>query len=83
MRHLRKLAKQRAYYRPVSVPRLFVNPATGEVKVKRRNVNRRAQYLRNGSSGFLVVNDGEAVARDIARLLGAPPLRRSDVVLVA
>lgn len=83
MRHLRKLARARAYYRPVVVPRLRVNAATGEVKVQRRKVNRRSQYLTRGVSGFLVVNDGEAVARDIARLLGLPEIRRCDVVLVA
>jgi hypothetical protein len=77
------MAKARAYVRPVDVPRLRINPVTGEVKIRRRRVNRRSQYLRNQSSGFLVVNDGEAVARDIARLLGTPPPRRSEYVLTA
>ena len=83
MRHLRKLAKSRSFIRSVTVPRLRVDLDTGVVKVKMRKVRRRKQYLVGAASGFLVVNDGEAVARDIARLLGAPPLTKSDFKLVA
>ncbi len=83
MRHLRKLARSRAYVAPVEVVRLRVDPATGEVRYRRRKVNRKRVQLRGRSSGFLVVNDGEATARDIARLLGAPPPLRGDYRLVA
>lgn len=82
MRHLRKLARSRSYVKPVSVERWSVNAETGEVKVRRRNVNRRHEYLRGQRAGFLVVNDGPAAARDIARLLGAPT-RRQDFDLIA
>lgn len=70
MRHLRKLARSRSFVKKVSVERWSVDVETGEVVVRRRNVNRRQHYLRGQRAGFLVVNDGPATARDIARLLG-------------
>lgn len=84
MRHLRKLAKSRSWVSPVTVPRMRVNLDTGVVKVTRRKVRRRRILLAGQVSGFLVVNDGQAAARDIARLLGYPPEpRQSDFTLVS
>lgn len=83
MRHLRKLARRQSFVAPVTVVRMSVNEATGEVKLRRRKVRRRKVYLANQSSGFLIVNDGEAAARDIARLLGFPPPSKSDLELAA
>jgi hypothetical protein len=82
MRHLRKLARSRSYVKSVSVERWSVNEQTGEVKVRRRTVRRKQHYLKGQRSGFLVVNDGPAAARDIARILGAP-ICRSEFGLVA
>lgn len=87
MRHLRKLARSQSYVRKTEVVRTewknyeveYVDPMTGEVtigwtrKVRKRKVNRRVQYLKNQTHGFLAVNDGEQAARDIARLLGGDP----------
>lgn len=84
MRHLRKLARAQSWVQPVTVPRMRVNVDTGEVRVTRRKVRRRRVLLAGQASGFLVVNDGAAAARDLARLLGHPPeFRRGDVELVA
>lgn len=84
MRHLRKLARSRAWIAPVTVPRMRVDVDTGEVQVKLRKVRRRRALLEGRSSGFLVVNDGAAVGTDIARLLGYPPEpRRRDFGLVS
>ena len=71
MRHLRKVARSRSYVKKVTVERWSVDERTGEVTVRRRKVNRRQHYLRGQRAGFLVVNDGPAAARDIARVLGA------------
>ena len=98
MRYLRRLAKSRAYVRKTEVWRTewknyevdYVDPLTGEIttgwreKTRKRKVNRKHYYLRNQTHGYLAVNDGAATARDVARLLGGdPPIRRSDVLLVA
>jgi hypothetical protein len=82
MRHLRKIARSRSFVKQVTVERWSVDQATGVVKVRRRKVRRRSQYLRGQRAGFLVVNDGPAAARDIARLLGAETTR-SGFELVA
>lgn len=84
MRHLRKLARARAWVAPVTVPRMRFDLDTGEVTVRLRKVRRRRALLEGRSSGFLVVNDGAAVGTDIARLLGYPPEpRRRDFALVS
>lgn len=82
MRHLRKLARSRSFVKKVPVDRWQVDAETGVVKVRQRKVNRRSHYLRGQRAGFLVVNDGPAAARDIARLLGAAT-RAQDYELVA
>jgi hypothetical protein len=82
MRHLRKLARSRSFVQRVAVERWSVNETTGEVKITRRHVSRRRAYLEGQSAGFLVVNDGPAAARDIARLLGART-RQKDYDLVS
>lgn len=82
MRHLRKLARSRSYVKKVTVERWSVDYETGVVKVRQRKVNRRSHYLRGQRAGFLVVNDGPAAARDIARLLGGAT-RAQDYELVA
>jgi nitrate reductase beta subunit len=81
-RHLRKLARSRSYVKKVTVDRWSVDELTGEVTLRRRKVNRRQQYLKGQRAGFLVVNDGPAAARDIARLLGAA-VTRDQYELVA
>lgn len=83
MRHLQKLARARSFVRQVEVERWSVDDRTGEVKVRSRKVRRRKVYLKGRSHGYLAVNDGPSTARDIARLLGEPPLRRADCELVA
>lgn len=99
MRHLRRLAKSRAYVRKTEVWRTewknyeveTVDLDTGEVtigwkqKKRKRKVNRKFHYLKNQTHGYLAVNDGEQAARDIARLLGgSPPLdRKRDYALVS
>lgn len=85
MRHLRKLARSQSYVRVTEVTRWSVNERTGEITMRKRKVNRRHQYLKNQTHGYLAVNDGAATARDIARLLGGdpPPYRKSDVSLVS
>jgi hypothetical protein len=84
MRHLRRLAKSQGYVRKTEVFRVSVDQRTGVIQTRRRKVNRRHQYLRNQTHGYLAVNDGVQAAVDIARLLGAsPPLGRADVELVS
>lgn len=46
-----------------------VNYETGEVHGKYRNVKRRYDVLGGRSKGYLVVNDGPAVASQISRYL--------------
>lgn len=84
MRHLRKLARSQSFTRKTEVWRMKVDESTGEVKLRKRKVNRKVSYLKNQTHGYLAVNDGVRAARDIARLLGGPlPLRQCDVELVA
>lgn len=84
MRHLRKLARSQSYVRKTEVVRLSIDYQTGEVKMRKRKVNRRHQYLANQTHGYLAVNDGVEAARDISRLLGAtPPDRQREFDLVA
>ena len=80
MRHLRRLARSRAFVRQVTVPRMSVDYDSGEVKVRRRKVRRRYAYRIGNGGGFLTVNDGPAAARDIGRLLNHP---RSDLTRAA
>lgn len=82
MRHLRKLARSRSFVKKATVERWSIDYETGVVKVRQRKVNRRFSYLRGQRAGFLVVNDGPAAARDIARLLGGAT-RAQDYELVA
>ena len=83
MRHLRKLARSRAFVRQVEVERWSVDERTGEVRMRRRKVRRKVAYLAGRSRGFLSVNDGPSTAIDIARILldvegpGADPRRRA------
>ncbi|WBU38534.1 hypothetical protein [Homoserinibacter sp. YIM 151385] len=62
--------KQRAekYVRKTAVWRSSTDARTGEVRKRRRKVNRRVKYMR-GHRGFVSVNDGVAAAADIARLV--------------
>ena len=78
-------ASSQSYVRVTEVERWKVNQRTGEITKRTRKVNRKHQYLKNQTHGYLAVNDGASTARDIARLLGGdpPPYRRSDVVLVS
>ncbi len=83
MRHLRRLAKSQGYRRKTEVVRMSVNEATGEVKLRKRKVNRRHQYLKNQTHGYLAVNDGAKAALDIGRLLSPPLPRQADFRLVS
>lgn len=68
-RALRHLSRSRSYMRTEKVWREKVNYETGEVHGKYRNVKRRYDVLGGRSKGYLVVNDGPAVASQISRYL--------------
>lgn len=50
-------------------PRKDVDPATGEVVWRKRRRRRRVRRFAESGSGFLVVNDGPALAHQLARAL--------------
>lgn len=52
----------------MQVTRHKINPQTGEVREYKRWTRRRKQFY-TGGSGFLVVNDGLAAAREIESLV--------------
>lgn len=63
-RYLRRRAKQQSYFQRVPVTRYKINARTGEIKEYIRHVKKRRQFY-TGGSGFLVVNNGLAAAKDI------------------
>lgn len=52
----------------MQVTRHKINPDTGEIREHKRWVKRRKQFY-TGGSGFLVINDGLAAAREIEQLV--------------
>lgn len=52
----------------MQVTRHKINFDTGEVRERKRWVKRRKQFY-TGGSGFLVINDGLAAAREIQQLV--------------
>jgi hypothetical protein len=67
-RHMRKLAERQSYVRKTTVYRNEIDYQTGEIKTRKRKVNRRVRWM-NGQAGFISVPDGENSGREIARLL--------------
>lgn len=84
--HLRKLADRSSYSRRTTLVKGGHNPRTGEfweARPRKRPVNRRVKRWRNRNGyGYIVVNDGTALAADIARIVnyyGAHLVRESEV----
>lgn len=70
-RALRRLSEARGLTRDSRVPRgRGVDGATGEITSRRRKVTRRRRHLAAGglNGGFVLVNDGPALAAALARL---------------
>lgn len=67
-RHMRKLAERQSYVRKTSVWRNEVNFVTGEIRSRKRKVNRRVRWM-NAQAGFISLPDGENSAYELARLL--------------
>ncbi len=86
VKHLRALADRSSYSRKVSVVKGGYNPRTGEVweaRPRKRAVHRRVKRWRNRNGyGYIVVNDGSAMAAGIARIVsfyGADLVHLSEV----
>lgn len=73
VRHLRALADRSSYSRKTRVVKGGMNERTGEVwepRARKRAVHRRVKRWRNRSGyGYIVVNDGTAMASDIGRIV--------------